>query len=433
MPYRLDMRAVDFGPQFEALLASKREVSEDVDTTVAAIIDDVRSRGDEALAEYSLRFDRIDLTRLGVRVGDNEIGAAVDACSRETLAALDLAHDRVLTYHRRQKPQDVSFVDALGVELGWRWRAIDAVGLYVPGGAASYPSSVVMNAVPAKVAGAARIVMAVPAPEGHINPLVLAAARLAGVDEIYRVGGAQAIAALAYGTASIKPVAKIVGPGNAYVAAAKRRVFGIVGIDMIAGPSEVIVLADSSADPDFIAADLLAQAEHDAAAQSILITDDATLAAAVAAAVEKQLHDLPRAAIANASWRDYGAIILAPSLVEAAPLVDRLAPEHLEIMARDAEALSERVNNAGAIFLGGSTPEAIGDYVGGSNHVLPTARSARFSSGLGVLDFMKRTSLLKCDAKSLETLGPAAVALGRAEGLDAHARSVAMRLERSPP
>jgi histidinol dehydrogenase len=339
----------------------------------------------------------------------------------------------VLAYHQRQKPQDVSFVDALGVELGWRWRAIEAVGLYVPGGAASYPSSVVMNAVPAKVAGSARIVMTVPAPEGRINPLVLAAARLAGVDEIYRVGGAQAIAALAYGTASIKPVSKIVGPGNAYVAAAKRRVFGIVGIDMIAGPSEVAVLADSSADPDFIAADLLAQAEHDAAAQSILITDDPALAEAVAAAVEKQLADLPRAAIAGASWRDFGAIILAPSLEEALPLVDRLAPEHLEIMARDADALSARVANAGAIFLGSATPEAIGDYVGGSNHVLPTARSARFSSGLGVLDFMKRTSLLKCDARALQTLGPAAMALGHAEGLDAHARSIALRLERDRP
>jgi histidinol dehydrogenase len=433
MPFRLDMRTADFEPQFEALLASKREVSEDVDTTVAAIIEDVRVRGDDALAEYSLRFDRIDLTRLGVRVGDNEIGAAVAACERETLAALELAHNRVLAYHQRQKPQDVSFVDPLGVELGWRWRPIEAVGLYVPGGAASYPSSVVMNAVPAKVAGASRIVMTVPAPEGHINPLVLAAARLAGVDEVYRVGGAQAIAALAYGTASIKPVSKIVGPGNAYVAAAKRRVFGVVGIDMIAGPSEVIVLADSSADPDFIAADLLAQAEHDAAAQSILITDDPALAEAVVAAVAKQLHDLPRAATAGASWRDYGAILLAPSLAEALPLVDRLAPEHLEIMAHDADALSQQVNNAGAIFLGGSTPEAIGDYVGGSNHVLPTARSARFSSGLGVLDFMKRTSLLKCDAKALEALGPAAIALGRAEGLDAHARSVAMRLERRSP
>ena len=430
MPFRLDRSAADFWPQFDRLLGSKREVAEDVDVAVAAILDGVRSRGDAALAEYSLRFDRIDLPRLGLRVGDNEIGAAIDACDRKALAALELAHERVRAYHERQRPDDLAFTDSLGVELGWRWRPIAEVGLYVPGGAASYPSSVVMNAVPAKVAGSTRIVMVVPAPDGRINPLVLAAAKLAGVDEIYRLGGAQAIAALAYGTASIKPVAKIVGPGNAYVAAAKRRVFGLVGIDMIAGPSEVVVLADSSADPDFIAADLLAQAEHDAAAQSILIADDEALAETVAAAVEKQLADLPRAAIAGASWRDFGAIILVPSLAEAVPLVDRLAPEHLEIMARDAEALSGRISNAGAIFIGAATPEAIGDYVGGSNHVLPTARSARFSSGLGVHDFMKRTSLLKCDLEALKTLGPAAIALGEAEGLSAHARSVALRLER---
>jgi histidinol dehydrogenase len=433
MPIRLDMSAADFAPRFEALLASKREASPDVDAIVAAIIDDVRGRGDEALAEYSLRFDRIDLPRLGVRIGDNEIGAAVAACEPKALAALELAHERVIAYHRRQKPEDVSFVDALGVELGWRWRPIESVGLYVPGGAASYPSSVVMNAVPAKVAGSGRVVMTVPSPDGHINPLVLAAARLAGVDEVYRVGGAQAIAALAYGTQSIRPVSKIVGPGNVYVAAAKRRVFGAVGIDMIAGPSEIVVLADSSADPEYIAADLLAQAEHDEVAQSILVTDDSALADAVAWAVERQLADLPRAAIAGASWRDFGAIIVTPSLADATPLVDQLAPEHLEIMARDGEALSRRIVNAGAIFLGAMTPEAIGDYVGGSNHVLPTARSARFSSGLGVLDFMKRTSLLKCDAKALETLGPAAMALGEAEGLQAHARSVALRLKRGAP
>ncbi len=430
MLFRLDKSAADFRPQFEALLASKREAAQDVDAAVALILDDVRHRGDEALAEYSLRFDRIDLPRLGLRVGDDEIGAALDACDRKALAALELAHERVRAYHERQKPQDVSFTDELGVKLGWRWRPIAEVGLYVPGGAASYPSSVVMNAVPAKVAGCSRVVMTVPAPDGKTNPLVLAAAKLAGIDEIYRVGGAQAIAALAYGTASIKPVSKIVGPGNAYVAAAKRRVFGVVGIDMIAGPSEVVVLADSSADPDFIAADLLAQAEHDAAAQSILITDDKALAEAAAAAVEKQLAELPRAAIAGASWRDFGAIIVVHSLEDAIPLVDRLAPEHLEIMARDAEALSKRINNAGAIFIGDSTPEAIGDYVGGSNHVLPTARTARVSSGLGVHDFMKRTSLLKCDFEALKTLGPAAIALGEAEGLGAHARSVALRLER---
>jgi histidinol dehydrogenase len=429
MPVSLDMDAEGFEARFEALLTSKREVSADVDAIVAKIIDDVRKRGDEALADYSRRFDRVDLARLGVAVTEREIGAAFDVCDRAALGALELAHDRVLAYHLRQKPADLSFVDALGVELGWRWRAIDAVGLYVPGGAASYPSSVVMNAVPAKVAGCSRVVMAVPAPGGEINPLVLAAAKLAGVSEIYRIGGAQAIAALAYGTQSIRPVAKIVGPGNSYVAAAKRRVFGAVGIDMIAGPSEVVVLADSSADPQFVAADLLAQAEHDEAAQSILITDDARLGREVAKAVENQLAGLPRKRIAAASWRDYGAIILAPSLAEAAPLVDRLAPEHLEIIARDADALSRSINNAGAIFLGAFTPEAIGDYVGGSNHVLPTARSARFSSGLGVLDFLKRTSLLRCDARALAALGPAAMTLADAEGLAAHARSVAIRLK----
>ena len=338
-----------------------------------------------------------------------------------------------MDFHLRQKPADLFFTDPLGVQLGWRWRPIDAVGLYVPGGLATYPSSVIMNAVPAKVAGCRRLAMVMPTPDGHINPLALAAARIAGVDEIYRVGGAQAIAALAYGTDTIAPVDKIVGPGNAYVAAAKRRVFGIVGIDMIAGPSEVVVLADRNADPRFVAADLLAQAEHDEAAQSILITDDAEFARAVEAEVERQLESLPRAKIAGASWRDNGAIILCPSLEAAIPLVDRLAPEHLEIMADNADALSDKINNAGAIFLGSHTPEAIGDYVGGSNHVLPTARSARFSSGLGVLDFMKRTSLLKCDARSLDVLGPAAIALGEAEGLEAHARSVALRLRANRP
>jgi histidinol dehydrogenase len=433
MPVWLEMSADGFEAKFEALLTSKREVSPDVDAVVAAIIEDVRKRGDEALIDYSLRFDRVDLAGRGLAVTRREIDAAIDACDRAALGALELAHDRVLAYHERQKPPDVSFVDELGVELGWRWRAIDAVGLYVPGGAASYPSSVVMNAVPAKVAGCARVVMMSPAPEGEINPLVLAAARLAGVSEIYRVGGAQAIAALAYGTPTIRPVAKIVGPGNSYVAAAKRRVFGIVGIDLIAGPSEVVVIADSSADPEFIAADLLAQAEHDAAAQSILITDDARLGRAVAQAVEAQLASLPREKIAAASWRDFGAIIVAPSLAAAAPLVDRLAPEHLEIIARDADSLSARIHNAGAIFLGRHTPEAIGDYVGGSNHVLPTARSARFSSGLGVLDFLKRTSVLRCDRRALEALGPAAITLAEAEGLGGHARSVALRLERGDP
>jgi histidinol dehydrogenase len=430
MAISLDMGAADFEPRFRALLEAKRESALDVDAAVAAIIADVRARGDAALVEYTLRFDRVDLTQSGFRIGEKEVDAAVAACDSKALRALEFAHERVLAYHRRQTPSDVAFVDALGVELGWRWRAVDSVGLYVPGGVASYPSSVIMNAAPAKVAGCRRIAMVVPTPEGKLNPLVLAAARIAGVSEIYRLGGAQAIAALAYGTASVEPVAKIVGPGNAYVAAAKRRVFGAVGIDMIAGPSEVVVLADSSADPRFVAADLLAQAEHDEAAQSILITDDAALARAASAAVEAQLAELPRARIAGASWRDYGAIILAPNLAAAVPLVDRLAPEHLEIVARDADALSRSVRNAGAIFIGPHTPEAIGDYVGGANHVLPTSRSARFSSGLGVFDFLRRTSILKCDAKSLAALGPFAVALGEAEGLHAHARSVAMRLSR---
>ena len=433
MAVALDMQSADFDQRFAALVAAKRETSADVDLTVADIIDDVRDRGDVALAELSLRFERIEIGRIGLKIAAAEIEAAIGACERTALEALKLAHARVMDFHLRQKPADLFFTDPLGVELGWRWRPIDSVGLYVPGGAATYPSSVIMNAVPAKVAGCRRLAMVMPTPDGAINPLVLAAARIAGVDEIYRVGGAQAIAALAYGTGTIAPVDKIVGPGNAYVAAAKRRVFGVVGIDMIAGPSEVVVLADRSADPRFVAADLLAQAEHDEAAQSILITDDAGLARAVEAEVERQLESLPRAKIAGASWRDNGAIILCPSLKAAIPLVDRLAPEHLEIMADDAEALSDKIANAGAIFLGPHTPEAIGDYVGGSNHVLPTARSARFSSGLGVLDFMKRTSVLKCDARSLATLGPAAIALGQAEGLEAHARSVALRLRANSP
>ena len=433
MAIALDMQAADFDERFQALLAAKRETSADVDLAVADIIEDVRQRGDTALAELSLRFDRIEIGRVGLKVSAAEIEAAIGACDRTALEALKLAHARVMDFHLRQKPADVRFTDPLGVELGWRWRPIDSVGLYVPGGAASYPSSVLMNAVPAKVAGSRRLAMVMPAPDGQTNPLALAAARIAGVDEIYRVGGAQAIAALAFGTATIAPVDKIVGPGNAYVAAAKRRVFGVVGIDMIAGPSEVVVLADATADPRFVAADLLAQAEHDEAAQSILITDDARLARAVEAEVERQLESLPRAKIAGASWRDNGAVILCPSLEAAIPLVDRLAPEHLEIMTRDAEALGDKIANAGAIFIGAHTPEAIGDYVGGSNHVLPTARSARFSSGLGVLDFMKRTSLLRCDARSLEALGPAAVTLGKAEGLEAHARSVALRLHANSP
>jgi histidinol dehydrogenase len=428
MPLKLDSRSRDFAKAFDALLAAKREVSEDVDQVVQRIIADVAARGDAALIDYSRKFDRVDLAALGLAVSAREIAAGKAAAAPDALAALGLAHRRITAFHEKQRPQDLMFTDALGVELGWRWQPIEAVGLYVPGGTASYPSSVLMNAIPAKVAGVARLVMVVPAPDGRVDPLVLAAAELAGVDEIYRVGGAQAIAALAYGTASIAPVSKIVGPGNAYVAAAKRRVFGVVGIDMIAGPSEVLIIADSTGNSEWIAADLLAQAEHDRAAQSILITDSAELAAAVETAVERQLASLPRREIAGASWRDFGAVILVETIADAVPLADRLAPEHLEIMTCDADGLSRRVRNAGAIFIGAYTPEAIGDYVGGSNHVLPTARSARFSSGLSVLDFMKRTSVLKCSAASLAALGPPAVALGKAEGLDAHARSVALRL-----
>lgn len=428
MPLRLDMRSPDFKASFDSLLAMKREVSDDVDQAVQAIISAVIARGDEALIEFSKKFDRVDLNALGLRVTPAEVEAAVRLAPAGAVAALRLAHERIIAFHERQKPQDLRFTDSLGVELGWRWLPIEAVGLYVPGGTASYPSSVLMNAAPAKVAGVSRLVMVVPAPDGNINPLVLAAAQLAGVDEIYRVGGAQAVAALAYGTPTIAPVAKIVGPGNAFVAAAKRRVFGTVGIDMIAGPSEVLILADKTGRPDWIAADLLAQAEHDSAAQSILITDDAALAAAVEASVEVQLSTLPRRDIAAPSWRDYGAIIEVASLLDAVTLADRLAPEHLEIMAEDAENLAGHIHNAGAIFIGAYTPEAIGDYIGGSNHVLPTARSARFSSGLNVLDFMKKTSILKCTSASLAVLGPAAVTLGKSEGLDAHARSVQMRL-----
>jgi histidinol dehydrogenase len=427
MPIRLDTHEPDFAERFRAFLATKRESAAYVETAVRGIIADVAGRGDRALVELTRKFDRVDLDQVGLRVTADEIELAAAACDRRALDALALARERIEAFHRRQLPKDDRFTDALGVELGSRWTAIEAVGLYVPGGTAAYPSSVLMNAVPAKVAGVPRLVMVVPAPDGKLLPLVLAAAKLAGVDEIYRIGGAQAVAALAYGTATINAVAKIVGPGNAYVAAAKRLVFGKVGIDMIAGPSEVLILADETGHPDWIAADLLAQAEHDASAQSILITDNAALAGAVEEALAAQLAALPRAPIAGASWRDFGAIILVGSLDEAVPLIDAIAPEHLEIVAEDADRLAGRIRNAGAIFLGPHTPEAIGDYVGGSNHVLPTARSARFSSGLGVLDFMKRTSILKCGPDQLRALGPAAIALAEAEGLDAHARSVAMR------
>lgn len=428
MPIRLDEKDARFEQDFVALLSAKREVSEEVDRVAADIIAEVRKDGDAAVIAYTGRFDSLELTPESLRVSEAEIDAAVAACSPELLAALETARERIEAYHLRQKPDDSWSRDALGVESGWRWSAIEAVGLYVPGGTASYPSSVLMNAIPAKVAGVERVVMVAPTPRGETNPLVLAAARLAGVDEVYRIGGAQAVAALAYGTDSIAPVAKIVGPGNAYVAAAKRRVFGQVGIDMIAGPSEVLVIADSSANPDWIAADLLAQAEHDVSAQSILLTDDASLASEVEKAVLAQLVTLPRADIAGRSWQDFGAILLVSDLERAIPLVDRLAPEHLEIITTDPERLAGMIRNAGAIFLGGHTPEAIGDYVGGPNHVLPTARSARFSSGLGVVDFMKRTSLLKCGPEALRALAPAATQLAQAEGLQAHGRSVTIRL-----
>src|ERR1700712_2521430 len=428
MPVRLDRNSADFDARFAAFLAAKREVSADVERATRAIVDDVAARGDAALIEATKKFDRLEIAAAGLRAPAAEVDAATAACDRETLDALKFASDRIELFHRRQLPKDERFTDALGVELGWRWSAIDAVGLYVPGGTAAYPSSVLMNAVPARVAGVPRVVMVVPSPDGKLNPLVLAAAHLGGVTEIYRVGAAQAVAALAYGTATIAPVAKIVAPGNAYVAAAKRQVFGRVGIDMIAGPSEVLVIADATGNPDWIAADLLAQAEHDANAQSILITDSAALANDVARAVEKQLATLPRADIARASWAEFGAIIQVGNLDDAVMLANAIAAEHLEISPPDPESLSARIRNAGAIFLGPHTPEAIGDYVGGSNHVLPTARSARFSSGLGVLDFMKRTSILKCGPDQLRALGPAAMTLAQAEGLDAHARSVGLRL-----
>ncbi|MGL5361413.1 MAG: histidinol dehydrogenase [Bosea sp. (in: a-proteobacteria)] len=428
MPIRLDSRDASFAEAFEQLLSMKREVSEDVDRVAHGIISDVQARGDAALIELTAKFDQLDLTAETLRVSEVEIDAAIAACKADELEALGVAHRRILAFHSRQKPEDARFTDADGVEMGWRWTAVEAAGLYVPGGTASYPSSVLMNAVPAKVAGVPRLVMVAPTPKGQANPLVLAAARLAGVDEVYRIGGAQAVAALAYGTASIAPVAKIVGPGNAYVAAAKRRVFGQVGIDMIAGPSEVLVMADASANPEWVAADLLAQAEHDVSAQSILVTDDAALADAVAKAVLAQLKLLPRREIAGRSWDEFGTIILVPELAGAVPLIDRLAPEHLEIQTRDPDALAALIRNAGSIFLGHHTPEAIGDYVGGPNHVLPTARSARFSSGLGVLDFMKRTTLLKCSPEALRVLAPSAVTLGTSEGLQAHARSVTIRL-----
>lgn len=426
----LEQASTDFEERFSAFLSTKREVSDDVNAVVKAIIDDVRARGDAALIDYSARFDKIDLATAGIRVQEEEIEAAVAETEPDVLDALRLAAERIERHHARQMPKDDLYEDDLGVGLGSRWTAVDAVGLYVPGGTASYPSSVLMNALPAKVAGVPRIVMVVPAGGGKINPTVLAAAKIAGVSEIYRVGGAQAVAALAYGTETIEPVAKIVGPGNAYVAAAKRHVFGQVGIDMIAGPSEVLVIADGDNDPDWIAADLLAQAEHDVGAQSILVTNDRDFANAVEQAVERQLTTLSRTQTAAQSWADFGAIILVGDLLSALPLANRIAAEHLELAVADPEPFLAGIRNAGAIFVGRFTPEVIGDYVGGSNHVLPTARSARFSSGLSVLDYVKRTSILRLGPDQLAALAPAAIKLAQSEGLDAHARSVSIRLNR---
>jgi len=429
MARKLNLADTHFEAAFNLLLDDKRETAQDVTDVVSAIIADVRRRGDDALIDYTHRFDRHPVARDGLAITASEVDRAMQECPADQLAALAEAARRIAEFHHRQRPADISYTDQDGVRLGLRWNALSAVGLYVPGGTAAYPSSVLMNAIPAKVAGVERVVMVVPTPDGRLNPLVLAAARIAGIDEIYRVGGAQAVAALAHGTETIRPVDKIVGPGNAFVAAAKRLVFGTVGIDMIAGPSEILVVADGANDPAWIAADLLSQAEHDTAAQSILITDDQGFADRVCRAVEMHLARLPRAEIAAASWKAHGAVIIVPSLEDALPLIDRIAPEHLELAVEDPDALAAKVRHAGAIFLGRLTPEAIGDYVGGPNHVLPTARSARFSSGLGVLDFMKRTSLLGCDAGALNKIGGLAVTLAEAEGLGAHALSVRARLE----
>jgi histidinol dehydrogenase len=433
MPLRLDAARPDFAQAFASLLATKRETAANVGAVVAAIIEDVRRRGDAAVIEYTERFDKLRLTPATMRVADAEIDTALKSCARDTVAALRLAAKRIAAYHCRQLPKDFSYRDGAGLRLGARWTPLASVGLYVPGGTAAYPSSVLMNAVPAKVAGVERLVMTVPASNGKLNPLVLAAARIAGVDEIYRIGGAQAVAALAYGTAAIAPVDKITGPGNAYVAEAKRQVFGEVGIDLIAGPSEVVIVADRANEPDWIAADLLAQAEHDAVAQSILITDDDAFADSVTAAVDRLLAQLPRRAIAGASWSDYGAVIRVKRLTDSIALIDRLAPEHLQLAVANPDSLVRRIRHAGAIFVGRHAPEALGDYLAGPNHVLPTARTARFSSGLGVLDFMKRSSLIGCDERGLKALGAAVVSLATAEGLDAHALSVSLRLEPAQP
>ncbi len=428
MVARLNNQDTEFEQQFQTLLNAKRESAADVNEAVSEIIKNVRSNGDKALFELTERFDKQDLRTFGLAITSEEIEEAIKNVAPETMKALELAAERIESHHKKQKPDNQRYTDELGVELGYRWSPVSAAGLYVPGGTASYPSSVLMNAIPAKVAGVERLVMVVPTPNGITNPLVLAAAKLAGITEIYRIGGAQAIAALTYGTETINPVDKIVGPGNAYVAAAKRQVFGTVGIDMIAGPSEVLIIADKNNNPDWVAADLLAQAEHDIAAQSILITDAPDLASEVEKAVEAQLKTLPRKEIAEKAWQDFGGIILVDDLEKAAELSDRLAPEHLELALDDPEVMFEKIKHAGAVFIGHHTPEAIGDYVGGSNHVLPTARSARFSSGLNVLDFMKKTTILKCSAEGLRALGPSAITLAEAEGLGGHARSVSIRM-----
>ena len=433
MPRRLDAREPGFGAAFEALVGARRESAGEVDEVVAGILAEVRARGDEAVLDYTRRFDRLELRPDTMRVAEAEIAAAAAQVPAPLSQALAIAARRIEDFHARQVPADERYTDAQGIELGQRWTALGAVGVYVPGGIAAYPSSVLMTVIPARVAGVERIVMTVPAPDGELAPVVLAAARLAGVHEVYRIGGAQAVAALAFGTQSIAPVDKIVGPGNRYVTAAKRQVFGIVGIDMIAGPSEILVVADGANEATWIAADLLSQAEHDEAAQAVLISDDEAFVEAVLRAAERHLEGMARAAIARASWEAYGAAIVVERLIDAAPLIDRLAPEHLELAIAEPEALMARVRNAGAIFLGRHTPEALGDYVAGPNHVLPTMGSARFASGLSVLDFMKRTSLVRCDARGLKAIGPAAVTLAEAEGLGAHALSVTLRLAEDPP
>jgi len=428
MARRLNSAETGFAAEFASLLAERRGGPSGNAAKVAEIIADVRTRGDDALIDYTFCFDDLDLTAAELRLTADEIGAAAAECPDETRAALAFAAARIEAFHQRQMPTDLDYTDSSGVRLGARWGAVAAAGLYVPGGTAAYPSSVLMNAIPAKVAGVARLVMVVPTPNGVLNSAVMAAAEIAGLDEIYRIGGAQAVAALAYGTERIQAVDKIVGPGNEWVAEAKRQVFGIVGIDMIAGPSEILVVADGANDAEWIAADLMSQAEHDSAAQAILITDDGDFADAVAAAVATTLETLPRRDIAGASWRTHGAVIVVGNLDKAAALVDRIAPEHLELAVAEPEALFARISHAGAVFLGRHTPEAVGDYVAGPNHVLPTSGSARFSSGLSVYDFLKRTSFAACDPASLGKIGPAARTLAEAEGLDAHALSLALRL-----